>query len=195
MRSVEPALARVYSEDERKTLREVARVSIEHGLRTGVALAPDPGDYAASLRVERAVFVTLRKKTNGELRGCIGGLEARLPLVSAVAQSAFKAAFRDPRFPPLADEEFAGIEVHVSVLSPPEVVEVASERELCERLRPGVDGLVLADGGRGATFLPDVWESLPEPERFVCELKKKAGWAESHWSSSMRVEFYTSESF
>ena len=185
----------IYGDDERRRLREVARASIDHGLRSGAALSPDPRDYAPALRAERATFVTLRRKSNGELRGCVGGLEARLPLVSAVAQSAFNAAFHDPRFPALTSEEFPDLDIHLSVLSPLEAIEVNSERELCQRLRPGVDGLVLADGAHSATFLPDVWESLPEPARFVGELKRKAGWSPAYWSPSMRVQLYTSESF
>ena len=156
---------------------------------------PDARDYAAPLRAERACFVTLRKNQSGELRGCVGGLEAKHSLLSAVAQSAFNAAFRDPRFPALDRDEFADVGIHLSVLSPLEAMEVASERELCKRLRRGVDGLVLTEGRHTATFLPDVWESLREPERFVQELKKKAGLAQDHWSPSMRVQLYTSESF
>ena len=195
MRSPEGAPARVYGEDDRRTLREVAHASICSGLRCGLPLAPSPRDYAAVLQEQRGSFVTLRVKSSGALRGRVGGLEAKHPLVLAVAQSAFNAAFRDPRFPGLERAEFTDLETHLSILSPLRVVELGSERELCERLRPGVDGLVLAEGHHSATFLPDVWDSLEEPERFVRELKKKAGLAEDHWSPSMRVQFYTSESF
>jgi len=185
----------VYGEVERGQLRDVARASIEEGLRSGVALVLEPSDYAPILRAQRATFVTLRTKSSGELRGCVGGLEAKLSLISAVAQSAFNAAFRDPRFPPLRSDEFSDLDIHLSVLSPLKAMEVSSERELCQRLRPGVDGLVLADGSHSATFLPDVWESLSEPQRFVRELKRKAGLTSDHWSPSMRVQLYTSESF
>jgi AmmeMemoRadiSam system protein A len=185
----------VYSAEDRRALHGVAFASIEHGLRTGVALEPDPSVYAESLQRVRACFVTLRTQATGELRGCVGGLEATRPLVCAVAHSAFSAAFRDPRFQPLRADELPGVEVHVSVLSPLEAIEVESERELCERLRIGIDGLVLADGRHSATFLPDVWQSLQEPDRFVRELKKKAGLPAEHWSRSMRVQLYTSESF
>ena len=195
MRSAERAPENVYDEDARQTLREIALASIERGLQSGLALAPDPNDYAMALRAERACFVTLRKKSTGELRGCVGGLEARFPLVLAVAESAFNAAFRDPRFAGLHGDELADLDIHVSVLSPLEPLPVASERELCDRLRPGIDGLVLADGGHSATFLPDVWENLSEPGRFVRELKKKAGLSPDHWSPSMQVQLYTSESF
>ena len=195
MRSPERAPCDAYDEDARETLREIALASIERGWVCGLALAPSASDYATPLRVERACFVTLRKRSSGELRGCVGGLEARLPLVSAIAESAFNAAFRDPRFPGLRREELADIELHISVLSPLEALTVASERELCDLLRPGIDGLVLTDGGRSATFLPDVWQNLEEPTRFVRELKKKAGMPQDHWSSSMQVQLYTSESF
>ena len=185
----------MYDEDARTALREVAHASIDRGFRSGLPLAPDPSDYAAALRDPRGTFVTLRNKSNDALRGCVGRLEAEHPLVLAVARSAFNAAFRDSRFPGLERAEFADIEIHLSILSPLQRVELGSERELCERLRPGVDGLVLAEGRHSATFLPDVWQSLEEPERFVRELKKKAGLAADHWSPSMQVQLYTSESF
>jgi AmmeMemoRadiSam system protein A len=184
-----------YSEPERRALHQVARASIERGFEAGGALAPDASEYSEALQAERASFVTLRKVASGELRGCVGGLEAKWPLVSSVAKSAFNAAFQDPRFPGLGRAEWPGIELHLSVLSPLRVVTVASERELLDRLRPGVDGLVLSDGRRTATFLPDVWEGLPEPDRFLAELKKKAGWPADHWSPSMRVQLYTSQAF
>jgi AmmeMemoRadiSam system protein A len=195
MRSPDEGAEEEYDEQGRHALREVAHASIAHGFREGVPLAPEPSDYVAALREQRGTFVTLRKKASGALRGCVGGLEGVRPLVTAVAESAFNAAFRDSRFPGLERHELAELDIHISILSPLREVEVGSERELCERLRPGVDGLVLAEGRQTATFLPDVWQSLTSPERFVRELKKKAGLPADHWSPSMRVQLYTSESF
>jgi AmmeMemoRadiSam system protein A len=149
----------------------------------------DPGDYPSALLERRSTFVTLR--LDGELRGCIGSLVAELPLVQDVARSAFRAARRDPRFEPVRAAEIERLEVHVSILDPSEPLAVESEEELLALLRPGVDGLVLVDGDRRATFLPDVWEALPDPRDFVARLKEKAGLAVDHWSPRIRVSRYT----
>jgi AmmeMemoRadiSam system protein A len=175
-----------------RALLEVARSSIESGLRTGRPLAPDPLSYPEPLRAVRASFVTLHR--DAELRGCIGGLEPLRPLVADVAEHAFAAAFRDPRFAPLVEEELAGLAVSISVLSTLEPLAVASEDELLAWLRPGVDGLVLEANGRRGTFLPAVWESLPDPRTFLRELKRKAGLAPDFWSEALRVRRYTVES-
>ncbi len=176
-----------------RILLDVAARSIEHGVRVGGALPVDPADCDPVLRRVRASFVTLHLA--GELRGCVGSLEAKQPLVVDVAESAFKAALRDPRFPPLEEPELAGLDVHLSVLSPLEPVDVGSERELLDVLRPGIDGLLIREGTRDATFLPSVWGGLPEPARFVRELKRKAGLPDDHWSPGIRVSRYTVESF
>jgi AmmeMemoRadiSam system protein A len=149
----------------------------------------DPDDYPAALAERRSSFVTLR--LDGELRGCIGSLVAELPLVQDVSRSAFRAAHRDPRFEPVREDEIEQLEVHVSILDPSEPLLVASEADLLVRLRPGVDGLVLAEGDRRATFLPDVWEALPDPRDFVARLKEKAGLDARHWSPRIRVSRYT----
>ena len=120
-----------------------------------------------------ATFVTLTQ--NGQLRGCIGSLEAHRPLATDVAENARAAAFRDPRFAPLGKDEFARTRVEVSLLTPPEPFPVADEADALARLRPGIDGLILSYGRRRATFLPQVWESLPEAHQFIAQLKLKAG--------------------
>ena len=173
-------------------LRAVARDAIAHGLREGRPPELDPGLYPDALREPRASFVTLHR--HGELRGCTGSLEPDAPLVVGTARNAFRAAFADPRFPPLAAAELGSIEISVCVLSPLEPLAVRSEAELLARLRPGVDGLVLRDGGHAATFLPAVWETLPTPEAFVGALLRKAGLAPGHWSPALRFARYTTES-
>lgn len=188
-----PMLSPELAAAERTLLLTVARQSIQHGLATGQPLPVDPGDYPATLRVQRATFVTLEH--NGDLRGCIGALEATLPLVQDVAEHAYAAAFTDPRFPPLREAELAGLAVHIAVLSPPEPLQVRSEEELLQQLRPGVDGLILSLGERRATFLPAVWESLPEPRDFVFHLKQKARLPPDFWSDSLTIARYTTESF
>jgi AmmeMemoRadiSam system protein A len=142
----------------------------------------------AALARPAATFVTLQLA--GELRGCIGSLKPLRPLGVDVRENAIAAAFRDPRFPPVAGVEFEAISVEVSLLSADERVEVRSEQDLLTRLRPDVDGLVLEYGHHRATFLPQVWESLPEPRDFLVALKRKAGLPGDFWSPRMNVSRY-----
>ena len=143
----------------------------------------------AALDRPGATFVTL--KQDGELRGCIGSLEAHRLLAIDVRRNALAAAFSDPRFPPLAARELEVTTVEVSLLSPASRVEVADEEDLLARLEPGVDGIVLELGRRRATFLPQVWETLPAPRDFIGALKRKAGMPANFWSPEMRVSRYT----
>jgi hypothetical protein len=178
---------------DRATLLDVARASIQHGLRHRQALEVNPGDYPESLRPLRATFVTLEK--GGQLRGCIGALTAYQPLVQDVAAHAYAAAFEDPRFPELRMEEFSALEVHISVLSPPEPLHFVSEDELLAQLRPGEDGLILHFRHHRGTFLPSVWEHLADPYVFLAQLKQKAGLPLDFWSPELQVERYTTEYF
>lgn len=182
-----------FTNEERAALLEVARRSIEHGLETGRPLPVDVSAYPPALQAPGASFVTLN--IDGRLRGCIGSLEAVRPLVEDVAHNAFAAAFRDPRFPPVTAAEAPHLDIHVSVLSPAEPMEFESEEDLLRQIRPGVDGLILEDHGRRGTFLPSVWESLPDPRDFLQQLKLKAGLPPDHWSDTLRVWRYTTESF
>jgi AmmeMemoRadiSam system protein A len=175
----------------RPSLRGVARDAIEHGLREGGPPLLDLAAYPAAFAAPRASFVTLR--CAGALRGCTGSLEPEAPLVVGVARNAFRAAFADPRFPPLARPELEDLEISVALLSGLERLAAASERHLLAQLRPGVDGLVLHEGALCATFLPAVWESLPEPREFLHALERKAGLEAGHWSSTLRFERYTTE--
>jgi len=175
----------------RQSLLDLARASIDFGLRHGRPLAAPLDECPPELREHRASFVTLQRQ--GTLRGCIGSLEARRPLIADVTENAYAAAFRDPRFPPVALHEFADLEIHLSLLTPPEPVEAASESDLLRQLRPGEDGLILQEGSRRATFLPAVWESLPEPHRFVRHLKQKAGLPAEYWSDTLTVFRYRAE--
>jgi AmmeMemoRadiSam system protein A len=184
---------RPLDEGERRQLLDLAWESIRHGLAEGRPSRPDPERFSGRLREPGAAFVTLHR--SGELRGCIGHLEATQPLVLDVADNAFAAAFRDPRFGPLAQWELDGLELDISVLTPPAPLEFRDEADLVRRLRPGTDGLILEDQGHRGTFLPTVWESLPEPERFLAQLKRKAGLPTTHWSPTLKVFRYETETF
>ena len=178
---------------ECEILRQVALDSIRHGLTEGRPLPVTPGSYPAPLEEPGAVFVTLELR--GRLRGCIGSYLARRPLVKDVAENAFAAAFRDPRFSPLPPGELAELDLHISLLTPPVPVEVESREELLATLRPGVDGLLLEDPPHRSTFLPQVWEALPDPNDFLDELLRKGGLPRGHWSSTLRFHRYTVQEF
>ena len=176
-----------------RTLLSVAREAILHGVEQGGRLILDPSDYGASLEKTGASFVTLKK--DGKLRGCIGTLQAYQPLVKDVADHAYAAAFSDPRFPPLDNDELELVEISVSVLGEPDVMEVADEEDLCRQLKPGIDGLILECGSLRGTFLPSVWEILPECHDFVRHLKQKAGLEPGFWSREMQFSRYSTQSF
>lgn len=180
-----------FSQQERKDLLGLARDSIEQGL-AGRKYSVSLKDYSENLQALGASFVTLTNK--GKLRGCIGILEAYQPLAEDVAEHSYAAAFQDPRFSPLVDADFPGIDIHISVLSVPEEMVFDSEKQLIEQIRPGADGLILKEGTNRGTFLPSVWESLPEPEEFLRHLKRKAGLDINHWSDSIKIYRYTTES-
>jgi len=182
-----------YDPLQRKALLQLAAASIRHGLSSGRALPVGLGGYSEPLREPRACFVTL--EINGGLRGCIGSLQAYRPLLVDVAENAYAAAFSDPRFPPLRQDEYAGLHLDISVLQPAEPMEVRDEAELLEQLRPGLDGLILEEGGHRATFLPSVWEQLPTPGEFLAHLKRKAGLPSHYWSAGLSFSRYTTEAF
>ena len=177
----------------RRRLLDIAARSIRHGLDHGKACDVDPGHLPPALGELRPSFVTL--KSDGRLRGCIGSLEAIRPLAADVAHNAHGAAFTDPRFPPVGEDEVEGLRIRISVLSPAVPMQAESQADLVASLRPGVDGLVIRDGDKRATFLPSVWKGIPEPERFVRTLTEKAGWPAGHWSDTVRAWRYTTEEF
>ncbi len=176
----------------RSALIEVARASISHGLSHHEPLKVDPADYDGVLAQAGASFVTL--KIEGQLRGCIGRMTSDRPLVCSVAHNAYAAAFEDPRFGPLIEAEFARINVHISVLTKPKAMTFDGEDDLLRQLRPGVDGLVLESGRCRGTFLPAVWQTLPEPRQFLNQLKVKAGLHPDAWPDDAKVMRYTCES-
>lgn len=181
------------SDRERQQLRDVASASLRSGHRHGKPLEIDSSRYGARLLRPRACFVTLR--ANGDLRGCMGSIEAARALVEDVSHNAYSAGFKDPRFSPLTDAEIPGLDISISVLSEPTEIDFVSESDLLAQVRPGVDGLILQDGPKRGTFLPAVWSTLGEPATFLRHLKQKAGLPESYWSDDIRAWRYTTESF
>jgi AmmeMemoRadiSam system protein A len=175
----------------KRQLLQLAGDSIKKGLY-GETFPIQATDYAEPLRVMRATFVTLHVEE--KLRGCIGTLEPRRTLVEDVVTNAYGAAFRDTRFPALTWPEYERLDIHISILSLPEPVQFSSEEDLLAQLRPQVDGLIIEEGVYRGTFLPSVWEQLPEPREFLRHLKYKAGLPPDYWSSRIRVQRYTTES-
>ena len=155
--------------------------------RFGQPAAPVAVDLP-ELQKMRASFVTLMQR--GELRGCIGTLEAHRALGVDVRANAVAAAFRDPRFAPLTAGEFTATAIEVSVLGRSEPLPTVDERDALARLRPGVDGVILACGHRRATFLPQVWEQLPDPREFLAALKRKAGLSDDFWDARVTLARY-----
>lgn len=174
---------------QQQVLLKIAKDSIAYGLAHGKVLPININDYPAQLQEIRATFVTL--EMNSHLRGCIGMLEAMQPLVVDVAKNAFLAAFRDYRFPSVSEAEYPRLEIHISILNPSEPIVFSSEEDLIGQLRPNVDGLIMQEGERRGTFLPSVWDSLPEPRQFLQHLKVKAGLPQSYWSNTLQVFRYT----
>lgn len=191
--NVEDATGVRLSMEHRTALADAAKASIAYGLARGTPMMLDVNHYDPLLREKRSSFVTV--KVNGHLRGCIGSVSPSRPLVHDVAQNAYGAAFKDPRFEPLTKDEANSMELTLAVLSTPQLMRCASEQELLAALRPGVDGLLLQDGSKRATYLPSVWNNLREPAAFVRQLKRKAGLADNYWSDSLRISRYTVESF
>lgn len=177
---------------EREFLLKLARQAIGHYLKTGQKLAVSPGDVPSERLAENgAVFVTLYK--GKRLRGCIGSLEAKRPLVFDVVENALYAAFGDPRFPPLTAPELPDIRISISVLTKPEALEAKDAVDLLKKLIPEKHGLIIRKGFAQATFLPVVWKELPKKEQFLAELCQKAGLMPDEWKKTDEMEFFVYE--
>lgn len=185
----DPALPPPLSHEEAQRLVAAAWASLRHGIAERAPLIPDLADVTDRLLQPGAAFVTL--KIEGSLRGCIGTLEPRDPLVVDVAWNAYRAGFEDPRFPPLTGAEADRIDLHISVIGPAIPVPARSEEELLASLEPHVDGVILElPPHRRSTFLPQVWDSLPEGPEFLAHLRKKAGLPPDYWSPELRFHRY-----
>lgn len=163
-----------------------ARSAIAH--RFGAAAPVVTPATAARLQEPGACFVTLTR--HGQLRGCIGSLQAWRPLAEDVRENALAAAFRDPRFPPLGKDELADTRIEVSLLTTPVTMSFVDETDALAQMRPNVDGIIFECDERRATFLPQVWEQLPQPRQFLDHLKQKAGLPPGFWSDAVRLWRY-----
>lgn len=179
------------AETESRELLAIARASLWQAVREGSAAWVELANVSPGLRQPAAAFVTLTK--HGELRGCIGSLQAYRPLAEDVAANAVASALRDPRFPPVLPRELPDIKIEISVLSEPVDFPVTDEADLLQKLQPGVHGLIIEDGPHRATFLPAVWEQLPDPRDFIAHLKHKAGLPLHHWSPTLKCQVYTAQ--
>ncbi len=180
--------------EEKGTLLELARQALEGGVR-GEKLPPlDLESMPPRLQKQGASFVTLT--IAGNLRGCIGALEARQPLAKDVREHAIAAALQDFRFPNVRPEELRQIEIEVSRLTAPIPLDYSAPEDLLSKLRPGIDGVLLRDSSRRATFLPQVWEKLPDPAEFLDNLCYKMGTAPDLWrKKNLDVSIYQVEEF
>jgi len=175
----EATQTRNFSQEERRFLLGLARETVEEVVRNSVVPEIDASGLSSRLIEPKGCFVTLNK--NGRLRGCVGDILPRQPLYRAVVENARNAAVEDRRFPPVQPEELGQIEIEISVLTLPEPLDFDSPDDLLRKLRPHVDGVVLVMGSRHATFLPQVWEDLPDTETFLAHLSRKAEMAPWAW--------------
>ena len=175
--------------EQGKILLQIARAAISHALHVPFSTAVAVDKDATWLSQPGATFVTLTYR--GQLRGCVGSLLACESLIDDVSSNAISAALRDRRFPPLTEEELDNISVEVSLLSELQPLDSLNEQDAITKLRPGIDGIIFEYGSYRSTFLPQVWESLPQPQFFLRELKAKAGLSEDFWADNVKLSRYT----
>lgn len=179
----------MFTDDQGRLLLARARAAIAREFGENPPALPHP-DW---LDQPGAVFVTLTE--NGRLRGCIGSLLAHRLLAEDLDHNARAAAFNDPRFPRLSRAELDRVRVEVSILSAATPLNFTDEADALTRLRPGVDGVILEQGRHRATFLPQVWEQLPDPHQFMAHLKQKAGLPTDFWATDLKLSRYGVEKF
>ncbi len=181
-------------ESDRQTLLSIAREAIS-AAASGRALPDlDLEEYSEDLRVDGASFVTLT--IHDQLRGCIGTLEAYQPLVIDVQEHAAAAATQDYRFPPVTMDETAMLQIEISRLTPTQPLEYTDWRDLIAKLRPGIDGVLIRDEFQRATFLPQVWDKIPDPQEFLTHLCYKMGAPGERWrTKKLDVSIYQVEEF
>ena len=181
--------------EEQRILLRLAREAMAIRVKGEKLPRLDLSSMPARLKEDGASFVTLT--IEGNLRGCIGALEAYQPLAEDVREHAIAAALDDPRFAPVSERELEGIKIEVSCLTRPQPFAYANAEDLIARLRPHVDGVILRDGfGHRATFLPQVWEKIPDPAEFLSQLCAKMGLSENAWRTKhLDASVYQVEEF
>jgi AmmeMemoRadiSam system protein A len=183
-----------FAEQDRKFLLDLARTTLGQVATNGNLPEVRAKDVPSKLAETKACFVTLTE--NGELRGCIGNILAQEPLYQAVVDNARNAATRDPRFQPVRPDEANKIKIEISVLTEPQPLRFSSPEELLNKLQPYEDGVVLQIDSRGATFLPQVWDQIPDKVEFLNQLAQKAGCAPADWRGrNVNVSIYHVEAF
>ncbi len=182
------------SSGDRQILLRIAREAIQAVVENREMPELHVDDFSEDLRVHGASFVTLT--IEGQLRGCIGTLEAYQPLVLDVQEHAVAAATQDYRFPPVGAEEVPLLKIEISRLTPTRPLEYSDWRDLIAKLRPGIDGVLIRDGFQRATFLPQVWEKVPDPQEFMTHLCYKMGAPGDRWrTKKLDVAIYQVEEF
>ncbi len=191
----------LYTREEGAYLLKLARLEMETHLgirrdRQGDSVGEAVVDHGHVFLEKRGVFVTLHGKADGKLRGCIGSIGAHRPVEEGIRVNAVNAAFKDPRFSPLVGEELDRVCLEISILTEPEPLAAAGGDALLSQVRPFLDGVILEKDGKGATFLPQVWEQLPEPAAFFSHLCAKAGLDRNAWKKKgLTVSIYQVQSF
>ncbi len=182
------------SDAEKKTLLEIAYQAIQRKLAHNEPLNLDiTHHHRQNFQQSCGSFVTLMH--NDQLRGCIGLLQGQSILIEDIANNARAAAFNDHRFAPLTQQALDEIQISITLLSDLQPVFFASEADLIAQIRPNIDGLVVQENTYQGTFLPTVWNMLPQPQIFWRQLKQKAGLPSDYWSSTLKVFRYTALSF
>lgn len=175
-------------------LLKSARLQIEAGLSGKSFEFPPFNESMNIVEEKRGCFVTLHK--NGDLRGCIGTIEPVYPLMEGVCKNALNAAFADPRFPALSADELEAVRIEISVLTVPRELRFKNAGDLEQQLKPGIHGVILSQGTSSATFLPQVWEQLPDKKHFLAHLCLKGGLSPDCWQNPRtRIRVYEAEYF
>jgi AmmeMemoRadiSam system protein A len=181
------------TDEDKDILLKLARSAITSELIQS-SRVKRPKEISPALKEKRGCFVTLHKR--GVLRGCIGTIEPVRPLFSNVEENAISAAFNDPRFPSLTKDELSTVDIEVSVLTAPEILHFEDGQDLMLKIKPGVHGVILSQGWRSATFLPQVWEQLPEKKAFLENLCLKGGMDGKCWQDkATTIKVYEAEYF
>lgn len=184
----------IFNREQQNYLLALARQTLEHFFATGKSLEIDKSEVEKQLGEKRGTFVTLTK--HGLLRGCIGHIEPIQPIYLDVIDNSLSAAFADPRFRPLEQDELSEVEIEISVLTTPEELEYSSPQDMLDKLVPGRDGVIIELGQYGATYLPQVWEDLPDKQEFLSSLCQKAGLSADEWRrGELKVSTYQAEVF